>query len=477
MIIVWQGTGAQLRQAEELGRDGDSAYLGSLSPSLTGVYGYDHRSRRVFRQEVTPVLGAGSAANPAPERTAVTFSGGTSVAEYGITPTLELGPVQVMYVRGGDMGGGVGGLLYSLRPASTGALPTVAGYKHFNARGDVLAQSNAAGQVTWAGGYESGGKRLVEKGTMSDRQKANTKEEDPSGLLNEGFRYRDMEIGMFISRDPAGFVDGPNLYAYCRQNPWSGFDPDGLTYNPFTKQFWTEGTEENLRQVKAWTGATLDAVNNTGYGAVDLIGKADSLSKAIVSATGPGWSWQKSPISSFAEENMDPFLKKGYYVEDKVSQFYKMAAPMVVPAAMASKTGSSAKLVAGEAAVEAEIVAGTPKPVAPAPRTTMYHYTDDAGLEGITSSQKLNPSLKANNPKDARYGNGQYLSDIVPGTMTNAQLSKAFLNMPYAGKKFKNYVEIDVTDLNVVKGRDGVYVVPNEAPLDLSGKIMSTGSN
>ena len=45
---------------------------------------------------------------------------------------------------------------------------------------------------------------------------------------------------------------------------------------------------------------------------------------------------------------------------------------------------------------------------------TLYHYTTEEGMEGIISSQKLNPSLKANNPKDARYGNGQYLSNIKP---------------------------------------------------------------
>jgi hypothetical protein len=41
-------------------------------------------------------------------------------------------------------------------------------------------------------------------------------------------RYRDLETGVWLSRDPAGFVDGPNLYAYVVQNPWSKFDPDGL---------------------------------------------------------------------------------------------------------------------------------------------------------------------------------------------------------------------------------------------------------
>jgi hypothetical protein len=39
---------------------------------------------------------------------------------------------------------------------------------------------------------------------------------------------RDLETGTFLQRDPAGFVDGPNLYNYVRQNPWSKFDPYGL---------------------------------------------------------------------------------------------------------------------------------------------------------------------------------------------------------------------------------------------------------
>jgi len=37
-----------------------------------------------------------------------------------------------------------------------------------------------------------------------------------------------IEIRVWLSPDPAGFVDGPNLYAYVRNNPWSSFDPHGL---------------------------------------------------------------------------------------------------------------------------------------------------------------------------------------------------------------------------------------------------------
>lgn len=53
------------------------------------------------------------------------------------------------------------------------------------------------------------------------------------------FAERDLETGVFLSRDPAGFVDGPNVYSYVKQNPWSAFDPEGLdtTYvDNYTKQ-------------------------------------------------------------------------------------------------------------------------------------------------------------------------------------------------------------------------------------------------
>lgn len=96
-------------------------------------------------------------------------------------------------------------------------------------------------------------------------------------------------------------------------------------------------------------------------------------------------------------------------------------------------------------------------------------------MNGIVDSQKLNLSLKANNLKDARYGNGQYLSDIKPDTYTPAQLAKKFINVPNK-YKYTHYVEIDVTDLEVIKGRDGVFIIPNESPLDLSGRIVGTGT-
>ena len=124
------------------------------------------------------------------------------------------------------MAGGVGGLVYSVRGAGAGAQPS---YNLYNSRGDVVAQTNGTGAFTWQASYEAFGTRTGESGLNRERHRANTKDEDPTGLLNEGMRYRDLETGVWLTRDPAGFVDGPNLYAYVRQNPWTAFDPHGLS--------------------------------------------------------------------------------------------------------------------------------------------------------------------------------------------------------------------------------------------------------
>lgn len=180
---------------------------------LDQSYAYDYRSRRVQRSEGTAT-------------TSVVFSGGSSVQEWnGQSLATE-------YFRGSDWGGGVGGLLYSIQNGSGGLR-----FSHYNHRGDMILESDGGGNATWEGQYEAFGTRDQQFGTKVNRQTANTKEEDPGGLLNEGMRYRDLETGTFLTRDPAGFVDGPNLYAYVRQNPWSKFDPEGLqTFG----QAWTD---------------------------------------------------------------------------------------------------------------------------------------------------------------------------------------------------------------------------------------------
>ena len=48
------------------------------------------------------------------------------------------------------------------------------------------------------------------------------------GLIYFGYRYYDPEVGRWISPDPAGSIDGPNLYAFVRNNPIKYVDYFGL---------------------------------------------------------------------------------------------------------------------------------------------------------------------------------------------------------------------------------------------------------
>lgn len=106
---------------------------------------------------------------------------------------------------------------------------------------------------------------------------------------------------------------------------------------------------------------------------------------------------------------------------------------------------------------------------------SLFHYTDKAGLEGILKTRLLHPSLVALNPADARYGDGQYFSDIVPGEASLSVLSRLFLGFPFQGRRFTHYVEVDLTELDVIFGRVGVFVVLNNDPLDLTNRILSSG--
>ncbi len=137
-------------------------------------------------------------------------------------------------------------------------------------------------------------------------------DEDPTGLLNEGFRYRGLETGVFLTADPFGkhimmpqekwMVDGkevsmqeyqaalnpgipqggngptksakdvaatpdgndiqsrmhtaaagfPNLYTYVNQNPWTFFDPEGLItvgFEGYGAPTWSGGTKDTQGNV------------------------------------------------------------------------------------------------------------------------------------------------------------------------------------------------------------------------------------
>lgn len=124
-------------------------------------------------------------------------------------------------------------------------------------------------------------------------------------------------------------------------------------------------------------------------------------------------------------------------------------------------------------------------------RQTLIHFTDEAGEAGILNSQKL---FASSGSKHARFGDGQYFTDIVPenigaariadltadqvaaGQRSLGQVSSELFGVPWNSRKLSNFVEIDVTGLNVLNPRPGTFLIPNSGSLDLSGRIIRSGS-
>ena len=57
--------------------------------------------------------------------------------------------------------------------------------------------------------------------------------DEETGLYYFRNRYYDPAHGRFISRDPEGFIDGPNLYSFVNNNPINYTDPTGTFLVPF----------------------------------------------------------------------------------------------------------------------------------------------------------------------------------------------------------------------------------------------------
>ncbi|MGI9920181.1 HYD1 signature containing ADP-ribosyltransferase family protein [Vibrio owensii] len=109
--------------------------------------------------------------------------------------------------------------------------------------------------------------------------------------------------------------------------------------------------------------------------------------------------------------------------------------------------------------------------------TELHHYTTEQGLEGIIASKQIFASTKAKRAKDARYGNGQYLTDIKPNTYSPEKLSMKLFGGPHSFKRCEHFISIDVTALEVDSPVKYIFVVPNEDPLDISDIINASGEN
>ncbi|SHK31407.1 RHS repeat-associated core domain-containing protein [Desulfatibacillum alkenivorans DSM 16219] len=145
---------------------------------------------------------------------------------------IRLGPVLVQernganeatadYVWGRAEEGGVGALL----AVQTGGQ---AYYPLFNARGDVTALLNAAGDACAWYAYDPYGNLLHNTGAPAQPFRFSTKEYDEeTGLYYFGRRFYSPVMARWLTRDPKGEGASLNLYEFSRSNPLAYFDPLG----------------------------------------------------------------------------------------------------------------------------------------------------------------------------------------------------------------------------------------------------------
>ncbi len=86
--------------------------------------------------------------------------------------------------------------------------------------------------------FDPDGEELEESHYLNPWGYSGKRKDQETGLMLIGHRYYDPDIGRWISPDPALFIDGPNLYAYCQNNPLYYFDLYGLSSeNKYSNEF------------------------------------------------------------------------------------------------------------------------------------------------------------------------------------------------------------------------------------------------
>ena len=109
-------------------------------------------------------------------------------------------------------------------------------YYHNDHLGTPQQMVDALGNIVWAAQYSAFGKATVEVETVENNLRFPGQYFDvETGLHQNYFRDYDSVAGRYVQADPLGLVDGPNVYAYARQNPTRYTDPLGLTVWDCTK--------------------------------------------------------------------------------------------------------------------------------------------------------------------------------------------------------------------------------------------------
>jgi len=177
--------------------------LGSVS-SATGTASYEYDA---FGRRVSSTVNGVS--------TYFVYGRSDVVAEYGTG-----GALAGEYVLGDD----VDDVLVMIRSGTDY-------YYHRDGLGSVTELTDDGGSVVERYSYDAFGTSTPTASTIGNPYRFTARRfDEESGMYHYRGRSYDPRLGRYLSRDPRGFVNGVNLYAYVGNNPVNRTDPFGFDY-------------------------------------------------------------------------------------------------------------------------------------------------------------------------------------------------------------------------------------------------------
>jgi RHS repeat-associated protein len=103
--------------------------------------------------------------------------------------------------------------------------------------GSVGEVTNGSGTVLARYGFDPWGRRILLSGTnVTSTGYTGHQWHSTAGMWLAQYRAYESDLGRWISEDPIGLDDGPNLYAYVANNPFQWIDPDGLQRQKYPRR-------------------------------------------------------------------------------------------------------------------------------------------------------------------------------------------------------------------------------------------------
>ena len=214
-------------------------------------------------------------------------------------------------------------------------------------RYSVTALTDAAGSIVETYEYSAFGRMNIFDATGQDITATGSTIGNPYGFTGRRFdaetglwyyrnRMYSPVLGRFLQRDPAGYVDGLNLYAYTMNNPLSYLDPDGLiardAWNSWsdsvvqTTENTIKGGESYLFPVFDWVkeaaryyssddftddiNAVFETIHSLNHGNPDDIYAVERIQE------GPQNNYERMNWDRFSETYQDSYQNFSYHFEE-----------------------------------------------------------------------------------------------------------------------------------------------------------------